>query len=116
MDEHGVAHVADDELAEIEGKEDPVAEGDLCEGGEGREDAGAEEDAVEMAVGYGAIDDGTENVGEERKLDAADGGEDEKEEDDAAMRTGVAEDAAHETEELKGLEFDVALFVGGDVG
>ena len=37
MDKDGVAHVADDEFAKIEGVEDAVAEGELGEGGQGGE-------------------------------------------------------------------------------
>ena len=55
-------------------------------------------------------------MGEEGQLDAAERGEDAEEDDDAAMGTGVGEDAPHEAEELEGAEFDVAVFVAGDVG
>lgn len=114
--EDGIADVADDELAELEGVEDAEAEGDLCDEGYDGEDDGADGDAAEVASGDGALDDGAEEVGYEGELDAAEGGEDAEEDDDATMGTGEGEDAAHEPEELEGAEFDVAVFVAGDVG
>ena len=113
--EDGVADVADDEFAEFEGEEDAVAEIDLRKRGQGGEKGGAENDAVKVAVGDGAVDDRAEDMSQQGKLDGADGCEDAEEEDDAAMGNGVEEHPPHEAEELERLELDVAFFVAGDV-
>ncbi len=66
MGEHGIAHIADHQLAKLERIEHPVAESDLRERRHGGKFSRADQRAAKIAMGDRAIDDRAEDMRQQR--------------------------------------------------